>query len=68
MVSVFLPVDAPTWLLWQHQRYGRDGESSPTITASLSLSQEEAACIVPNILGESCYGNLTSTGKNTSPP
>lgn len=60
--------DASTWLLWQHQRHGRDGESSATITASLCLSQEEAACIVPNILGKSCYGNLTSPGKHTSPP
>lgn len=23
---------------------------------------------MPNILGKSCYGNLTSTGKNTSHP
>lgn len=45
-MSVFLlwaALGASTWLLWQHQSHGRDGESSPSITAALCLSQEEAA-------------------------
>lgn len=38
---------------------------APPASQPLSASPRRK---LPNILGKSCYGNLTFTGKNTSPP
>lgn len=48
--------DASAWLLWQHQRYGRDGESSATITASLCLSQEKLPALCQTSLARAAMG------------
>lgn len=48
--------DASAWLLWQHQKYGRDGESSPTTTALSASPRRKLSALCQTSLARAAMG------------